>query len=376
MAESSFDILNQILGGTKEHSDFVTNAKVASLKQAAEMVGASDARMKAWAAGANSTANPNATGAGQAFDMFLKAIAQQESGGNYGAKGSWVDGDRAYGKYQVMGNNIPTWTKTALGTSMTPQQFLHDKNAQDAVARHYLGNYFRQYGPRQAAMAWNQGVAGMEQGWGTDYAKEVMGRMRDYGYTKGMSQNTGNGGRPAPGGGWVSPIAGMNPTSNYGWRINPVSGERSFHEGIDWAAPAGAKLRAAHGGTIVESGRDPIYGKNVVIETPRGKQILYGHLSRINNRFDVGESINAGQRVGKVGSTGWSTGPHLHWGVYNKQGESLDPMRFVRKFGQPGNQPHNQPNQGHSQGGGYKYTPPPQGNAADKFSAILRDLAL
>ena len=373
MAESNFDILNQILGGSAEHADFVTNAKVASLKQAAQMAGAQQAKMQAWAQGADAANGGQGTPTQQAFQMFLKAIAQQESGGNYRAKGDWVGGDRAYGKYQIMGNNIPSWTQNALGSSMTPQQFLHDKAAQDAVARQYLGQYYRQYGPRQAAMAWNQGVAGMQQGYGKDYAHEIMQRMNAYGYQNPTS--AGQGGHATPGGGWVSPIAHMDPTSNYGWRINPVTGKRSFHEGIDWAAPEGTKLRAAHGGTIVSSGQDDVYGNQVIIETPKGKQILYGHLSNINGRFDEGDTINAGQRIGRVGSTGWSTGPHLHWGVYNQAGDPINPERFVNKFGQPGSTPSQNGSNQQQGSSGYKYVPPPNG-AQNKFSAILRDLAL
>lgn len=93
------------------------------------------------------------------FEQFFSAISEQESGGNYRALGVWVDGDRAYGKYQVMGANIPSWTKQYLGKSMTPQQFLNSPDAQEKVARGRLKSYWNQYGARGAAAAWYSGRA-------------------------------------------------------------------------------------------------------------------------------------------------------------------------------------------------------------------------
>lgn len=91
------------------------------------------------------------------FEQFFSAIAEQESGGNYGAVGVWVRGDRAYGKYQVMGANIPSWTKKHYGKALTPQQFLNNPKAQEAVARGTLKGYFNKYGARGAASAWYSG---------------------------------------------------------------------------------------------------------------------------------------------------------------------------------------------------------------------------
>ena len=87
----------------------------------------------------------------------MAGIAKKESGGNYGAVGPATRGDRAYGKYQVMGANVPQWTREALGQSMTPLEFLHSPQAQEAVARAKLGSYMQQYGPVGAANAWFTG---------------------------------------------------------------------------------------------------------------------------------------------------------------------------------------------------------------------------
>lgn len=93
------------------------------------------------------------------LDSLANAIAQRESGGNYNALGKTTGtGDRAYGKYQVMGANVPSWTKEVLGQSFSPQEFLKNPQAQDAVAKHKLGQYLQQYGnPEDAASVWFSG---------------------------------------------------------------------------------------------------------------------------------------------------------------------------------------------------------------------------
>ncbi len=86
---------------------------------------------------------------------FADAIAKIESGGNYGLLGPITkSNDRAYGKYQVMGANIPVWTKEVLGAPMSPQEFLANPQAQDAVFQGKFGQYVDKYGPEGAAQAW------------------------------------------------------------------------------------------------------------------------------------------------------------------------------------------------------------------------------
>ena len=95
-------------------------------------------------------------------DAYGNAISGIESGGRYDLLGPLTKtGDRAYGKYQVMGNNIPQWTKDALGTSLTPEQFLADKDAQEKTFTHQFGQYVQKYGPSGAAAAWFAGPGGM-----------------------------------------------------------------------------------------------------------------------------------------------------------------------------------------------------------------------
>lgn len=91
------------------------------------------------------------------FEQFFSAIAEQESNGRYGAVGVPVNGHRAYGKYQVMDFNIPSWTRKYYGRSLTPQQYLANPSAQEAVARGVLKSYYNKYGARGAASAWYSG---------------------------------------------------------------------------------------------------------------------------------------------------------------------------------------------------------------------------
>jgi hypothetical protein len=93
---------------------------------------------------------------------YANAISRIESGGRYDLLGPVTrTGDRAYGRYQVMGANIPTWTEAAGLGRMTPQQFLASPQAQDAVFRHRFGQYVDRYGPTGAAGAWFAGERGM-----------------------------------------------------------------------------------------------------------------------------------------------------------------------------------------------------------------------
>lgn len=119
------------------------------------------------------------------FDAFVEGIARRESGGMRDPYGNITNagrGRRVYGRYQILGDNIPAWTKEALGKPMTPQQFLASPEAQDAVARHKLGQYVQQYGPEGAAQAWlggpgSVGKTDRRDRFGTsvgDYGRQVM----------------------------------------------------------------------------------------------------------------------------------------------------------------------------------------------------------
>lgn len=113
---------------------------------------------------------------GSKMNRFLNAIRQQESGGRYGVKGIQTKGSRALGAYQVMGFNVPSWTKAALGRSVSQNTFLKSKSIQDQVARHILGGYVKKYGYGGAAAAWYGGP-----GAGAKYSRGVRNRSSQYG---------------------------------------------------------------------------------------------------------------------------------------------------------------------------------------------------
>ena len=106
----------------------------------------------------------------------------------------------------------------------------------------------------------------------------------------------------------------MNPartTSRFGWRTHPLTGNRRFHSGIDIGAPSGTPVVATATGTVISAGWNGGYGKAIVIQHNDSQQTLYGHLSEIS--VQPGQQIAQGAVIGLVGSTGNSTGPHLHF---------------------------------------------------------------
>ncbi len=119
-----------------------------------------------------------------------------------------------------------------------------------------------------------------------------------------------------------SPLGGRL-SSFYGNRKHPVYNTRRFHNGLDIAAKHGTLVGAARGGRVVATGWNGGYGKTVVVEHDKGYKTLYGHLSQINVR--TGQSVSAGTILGRVGSTGLSTGPHLHFTLWHN-GKLINPM--------------------------------------------------
>lgn len=123
-------------------------------------------------------------------------------------------------------------------------------------------------------------------------------------------------------GGMIRPVAGRV-SSRFGHRLHPILGFGRLHRGVDFAAPAGAPIRAAGDGIVVASGWNGGYGRQVRIAHAGGLQTSYSHMSAI--AAAAGERIRAGQLVGYVGSSGFSTGPHLHYEVI-AGGRPIDPL--------------------------------------------------
>jgi murein DD-endopeptidase MepM/ murein hydrolase activator NlpD len=123
----------------------------------------------------------------------------------------------------------------------------------------------------------------------------------------------------------VRPAAGSM-TSSFGYRIHPIYGDWRFHYGIDFAGAAGTPIYAFAGGTVLATGRDSGYGNYLFIEHDGGFVTLYAHCQRIHVRS--GQTVKAGQEVASIGSTGLSTGPHLHFEL-RRGGVFLDPSKYL-----------------------------------------------
>ncbi len=115
-------------------------------------------------------------------------------------------------------------------------------------------------------------------------------------------------------------------TSTYGYRRNPFGGNRKFHEGIDIAAPIGTPVVATAAGEVVFADRRGGYGLTVIIEHGFGFRTLYAHNSSL--QVSPGDYVEAGVEIARVGSTGASTGPHLHYEVHYR-GDPVDPADFL-----------------------------------------------
>lgn len=124
-----------------------------------------------------------------------------------------------------------------------------------------------------------------------------------------------------------TPVPGQQVSSSFGYRIDPLLGSRAFHSGMDFRAPTGLAVKASAAGTVVHAGPNGGYGNLVEIEHASGWTSRYAHLSEI--KVQEGQTVDSGDTVGSVGSTGRSTGPHLHFEV-RKNDAPHDPAPFLR----------------------------------------------
>ena len=116
-------------------------------------------------------------------------------------------------------------------------------------------------------------------------------------------------------------------SSYYGWRDSPFNtGKRSFHTGIDMACSTGTPIYPAMDGVVTAAGYNSTYGNYVIVQHHSGYKTLYGHMSKITCR--KGNFVYTTTQIGKVGSTGLSTGPHLHFTVY-KNGKTVNPLGLL-----------------------------------------------
>lgn len=125
------------------------------------------------------------------------------------------------------------------------------------------------------------------------------------------------------------PITGAVISSGFGWRVHPITGERRLHKGVDFAAPTGTPIFAAADGVVTDAGwTDGGYGNIVELRHGDGSVTLYAHTNRVY--VSKGQVVNKGQAIAEVGTTGRSTGPHLHFEVQPDGKTAVDPMDYLQ----------------------------------------------
>ncbi|RWC33333.1 MAG: M23 family metallopeptidase [Mesorhizobium sp.] len=125
----------------------------------------------------------------------------------------------------------------------------------------------------------------------------------------------------------ANPAPGRSVTSPFGVRTDPLLGTAALHSGMDFRAPTGMPAKVTAPGVVVKAGWNGGYGRMVEVDHGNGFATRYGHLSKIN--VTVGKRLNAGDVIGKTGSSGRSTGPHLHYEIRHN-GQAIDPLRFLK----------------------------------------------
>ncbi|MFV1921633.1 MAG: M23 family metallopeptidase [Methylotenera sp.] len=124
------------------------------------------------------------------------------------------------------------------------------------------------------------------------------------------------------------PISAAYKSSSYGWRIDPFNGTKAFHEGLDFTANTGTPIRAAADGIVSTATRTAAYGNLIKLNHGAGLETRYAHASKL--LVKKGERVVKGQTIALVGSTGRSTGPHLHYEI-RLNGHPLDPRKYLNK---------------------------------------------
>jgi murein DD-endopeptidase MepM/ murein hydrolase activator NlpD len=125
---------------------------------------------------------------------------------------------------------------------------------------------------------------------------------------------------------FIYPLKGARLSSPFGWRNDPISGERRHHAAIDLSAPQGTVVWAAMDGKVSALGYNATYGNFIILSHSGGYQTMYAHLHSISVK--KGATVSQGTQIGTVGNTGYSTGPHLHFAVY-KNSTAVNPLDYL-----------------------------------------------
>ena len=158
--------------------------------------------------------------------------------------------------------------------------------------------------------------------------KPVSGGSNNGGSNNGGGSNDGgsSGGSFVSGEGWARPCSWRKLTSPYGYRIHPTTGQYKFHNGVDLANDQGTPIYAARSGRVTVATYGGTYGNYVTINHGDGYSSRYAHLTRYV--VHKGDTVKRGQLIGYMGSTGRSTGPHLHFSIFYN-GSSVNPMNYI-----------------------------------------------
>jgi len=152
---------------------------------------------------------------------------------------------------------------------------------------------------------------------------QLVDRQQQFAVLESLMSTRSLGERVLPGG-W--PIIGGWISSHFGHRADPLTGRGAFHAGVDFAAPKGSKVIATGPGVVTFSGYKTGYGYVVEVSHPTGYLTRYGHNSR--NLVSEGQTVQKGEPIAIIGSTGRSTGTHVHFEVV-RDGNTLNPMRYL-----------------------------------------------
>ncbi|MQS38438.1 M23 family metallopeptidase, partial [Streptomyces katsurahamanus] len=136
---------------------------------------------------------------------------------------------------------------------------------------------------------------------------------------------------PAGASGYTPPLASGGVSTSY--RATGSMWSSGYHTGVDFTAPTGTGVRSVGPGTVVSAGWNGAYGNEVVVQHSDGKYSQYAHLSSLS--VSAGQSVSGGQQIGLSGSTGNSTGPHLHFEIRTSPsyGSDVDPVAYLRQYG-------------------------------------------
>ncbi|HVM12286.1 MAG TPA: peptidoglycan DD-metalloendopeptidase family protein [Actinomycetota bacterium] len=167
-------------------------------------------------------------------------------------------------------------------------------------------------------------VEGIEQN-KEEYERAVRELEAESAWITAQLRGSGSTGSGQIGGKLHWPTAGSI-GSGFGWRTHPIFGTRRFHAGVDIGAPCGQAIYAGESGRVISSGWQGGYGQTIVIDHGRGLSTLYAHQSSLG--VGSGATVRRAQRIGSVGTTGWSTGCHLHFEV-RVNGNPVDPVPYL-----------------------------------------------